>query len=147
MNIFIVISSIFLISGFIWSVNRWLNWKICPLCAGVAGTWIWLLIGRAFGYFAEPAILGILMGGSVVGILYQAERRFSQFQSLLVKIVFVSLGFLAAYHLIFAQWLSLVSVLFILGIIVFILFATFSAKDSEQNQVVEELKRKMKNCC
>ena len=76
----------FLIAGIAWFLNRILllrfnsgrAFKICPVCAGFAGTWLWMLIGMLLGLiptsdFQLPT--AFLMGGSVVGIAYQIGKN------------------------------------------------------------------------
>ena len=46
---------------------------ICPICAGVALTWIWLILAYFTGYNFDPMVIAMLMGGSVVGLAYAAD--------------------------------------------------------------------------
>lgn len=47
----------------------------CAICAGVALTWIGLLALYRTGRYHDAVLLGLLMGQSIVGIFYWAERR------------------------------------------------------------------------
>ena len=47
--------------------------KICTLCGAVSGAWIILFILSYFGSYVDPLIIGILMGGSIVGVIYLLE--------------------------------------------------------------------------
>tara|TARA_Y100001958_G_C21101391_1_gene451233 strand:- start:151 stop:588 length:438 start_codon:yes stop_codon:yes gene_type:complete len=49
--------------------------KICALCASVSLTWITLLFLFYLGYEINPVFVGILMGGSVVGVMYFLEQK------------------------------------------------------------------------
>jgi hypothetical protein len=49
--------------------------KICALCAAVSTTWILLLTFLYIGKEVDPLIIGILMGGSAVGLMYYLENR------------------------------------------------------------------------
>ena len=91
MNLLIALGSIIVIAGIATALNRWFAWAFCPLCAGVAGTWLWML-GGIYGQllFEENwrLLTAVLMGGTIVGILYQLERRKREPLSAWVKILF-----------------------------------------------------------
>ena len=139
--------SILAISGVAWAAKRMLRVPVCPICLGVGGTWLWMLIGRSLGYAVDATMLSILLGGSVVGIAYQLERRLPQGRSpLLWKILFIPAGFVAAYALAAPQW-----ILFAVTGVALVLLAAFflvpPAGSGEQSKTVEELKKKMQQCC
>ena len=69
MLIAVVIVSILAIAGTAAVANKILPFKICPICAGTAGTWLWMLGGMFIGVlpasnFQLPA--AILMGNSLI---------------------------------------------------------------------------------
>lgn len=139
--------SILGISGLGWAAKKWLRVPVCPICLGVGGTWLWMLIGRSLGYAVDATILSILLGGSVVGIAYQVERRLPQGRSpLLWKTFFIPAGFVAAYALAASQW----ALLAVMGVVLVPLTAFFlvpPAASGKQGETVEELKKKMQECC
>ena len=51
------------------------NLKICALCGAVSVTWIVLLVMFYAGIFSDTILLGILIGGSVVGVMYLLEQK------------------------------------------------------------------------
>lgn len=57
--------------------------KLCAICSAVSGTWLILL----FLYFikgnADPLAIGILMGGSAVGIMYYLSSKLPENYQLL----------------------------------------------------------------
>jgi len=75
--------------------------NVCPICTGVALTWFWILGGMYLDTL-EPGrwslVAAIAMGGSVVGIAYQLERRLPRAGSrgLFWKSLFIPAGFAAA---------------------------------------------------
>ncbi|MDP2664392.1 MAG: hypothetical protein Q8O97_00255, partial [bacterium] len=85
-------------------------------------------------------------GGSVVGIAYQLEKRLPAGRSpLLWKALFVPAGFVVAYSLVSFQWAILAG---FLGIAFVLVWVFFKSPGKERLSVqVEELKKKMKNCC
>lgn len=44
--------------------------KVCALCGAVSGAWIILFILSYLGSYVDPLIIGILIGGSIVGLMY-----------------------------------------------------------------------------
>lgn len=80
MIVFITLASIYLITLAAWILKKFTKWNICPICVGVCATWIWLLVAKftnmqPFGYEIPDIIPAVLMGGSVVGIAYQIEKK------------------------------------------------------------------------
>lgn len=152
MFIAITTISIFAITGLIWLANRIQPpFKICPICAGVSGTWLWMLAGKFLGYEVDLVMLALLMGGSVVGIAYQIEKRLPSNRSpLLWKTLFIPTGFIAVYSVISSWWL----VFIVLAAFLIVLALVFTEQEKSnkatattQNPKVEELEKKMKNCC
>ncbi len=60
-----------------------LKLKVCALCAAVSTTWLGLLVMKLSGFEVDPLIIGILMGGSAVGIMYLLEKKMSEKYSIL----------------------------------------------------------------
>lgn len=139
--------SILVISGAAWAAKKMLRAPVCPICLGVGGTWSWMLIGRSLGYAVDITMLAILLGGSVAGIAYQVEKRLPPGRSPLAwKTLFIPAGFVAAYALAAPQWVlfAMVSVGLVLLTAFFLLPHGASGEESE---TVEELKKKMRECC
>lgn len=175
MFIAIATISILAITGLVWLSKRVLAFRICPVCAGVSGTWLWMLVAKFFGYETDLIIIAALMGGSVVGIAYQIEKRFilssqsadsvdtsplpsstegrdkslagkpAADKLLLWKTLFISVGFTAVYGILYSRW-----DVFIPAVIAAALLIAFFRKPRQnmaKNKTVEDLERKMKNCC
>lgn len=169
MLIAITTISILAITGLVWLFNRILPFRICPICAGVSGTWLWILAGIYLGLLEAEGwklIAAIAMGGSIVGIAYQIEKRLPSNRSpLLWKTLFVPAGFIAVYSAISAfaedsadksSWWTAFIVITTLLIIMALRFTeeprSRAAKSDkavhlERSRKVEELEKKMKNCC
>ena len=60
-----------------------LKLKVCALCAAVSTTWLGLLAMKLSGFDVDLLIIGILMGGSAVGIMYLLEKKMSEKYSIL----------------------------------------------------------------
>ena len=139
--------SILGLAGFVWLANKIWPFQICPICAGVAGTWLWLLAANFLGYEIDLIIPALLMGGSVVGIAYQIEKRLPPSRSpLLLKTLFIPAGFIAAYAVLTWHWPALLFSLLFLLLISFI-FLYPQKNRNVRKEAVEELEDKMKNCC
>jgi len=121
--------------------------RLCPICAGVSGTWGWMLVARAVGYAIDPLVLGILMGGSVVGVAYQLEKRLPPGRSpLLLKTIFIPMGMLAVYELLSSRWVVFFAALGVL--LIFTLAMLRSRRDgNKESERVQSLEEKMKKCC
>ena len=147
MMIAITIASILVITTSAWVVRKIIKWNLCPICAGVAGTWAWLLAAHFWGYRIDLVVPAILMGGTVVGVMSKLEKLIEPKFILVWKTVFVISGFLVANSLITGRWLMAVTV------IIFAVIVTLAGKMQKielaksETEQVKELKNKMKNCC
>lgn len=140
-EIIVALASIYLIAGAAATANKLFGWRICPICAGVSGTWIWLL---AADYRLTAALL---MGGSVVGIAYQLEKRLPPERSpLFWKMAFIPMGFFAAYALAIGD-LFVFLVAAGAAAIFALLFFRKPPKHGPESTKVKELEEKMKKCC
>lgn len=146
-SILVTIASIFAFAGGAWAARKLLRIQVCPICVGVASTWLWMLIARSYGHAVDATMLSMLMGGSVVGVAYLLEKRLPQGRSpSLWKTLFIPLGFVAAYGLAESLW-----ILFAVTALVLVLLAVFflvqPGATEAQSETVEELKKKMQQCC
>ncbi len=160
MHITIALFSILVIASFTWIINRIRTGRLhsprvftpCPICIGVSGTWLWILVASFLGYEIDLIIPAILMGGTVVGTLYQLEKRFVRAHSsprklLVWKILFVPIGFLAVYGVLSSWWI-IVAVAVITLVLLTLLFNKKSRTSSvTTNNNVEKLEHEMENCC
>ena len=139
--------SIFAIAGLAWAAKKLLRVPVCPICLGVGGTWLWMVIARSLGYAVDATMLSILLGGSVAGIAYLVEKRLPLGRSpMLWKTLFIPAGFVAAYGLAASQWILFA----VMGVALVLLTAFFlvpPATSGEPSETVEELKKKMQQCC
>ncbi len=145
--ILITTVSILAITGLAWLARKVLPFPVCPICIGVAGTWLWMLAVRLAGFAFDASMLAILLGGSVVGIAYQLEKHLPQGRSpLLWKTLFLPIGFAAAYGVAIPHW----SLLAVASVALMVLTTVFfvQCRHSEKNSAaVAKLERDMKKCC
>lgn len=151
MEIVIAIISILGITGVFWLLNHYSGVGVCPICAGVSGTWLWVLAGIYVGLLEAGSwspVAAIAMGGSVVGIAYQVEKRLPSNRSpFLWKALFIPAGFVAVYSVI-SYWWSVFAITTIFLIIFWLFFSRERGNHAGHgNKTVEVLREKMKDCC
>lgn len=151
MPILIATISIFVITGIVWLFNKISPLKVCPICAGVSGTWILILVGLFFGWLLGGSwlIIAVMgMGGSVVGIAYQVSKRLPPNRSpLLWQTLFIPAGFIAVYSIIHFEWIILAFALaFMIGL-TFVFLKKIKKVSSEENEIIDKLEKKMEDCC
>ncbi|MDO8600984.1 MAG: hypothetical protein Q7R73_05295 [bacterium] len=151
MEIIIATISILGITAFVWTANRILPFYICPICAGVSGTWIWIVIGMFFGLLDAGSwslVAALAMGGSVVGIAYQMEKYLSERCSpLLWKTLFIPTGFVLVYSILSRWMVGFWVSAPLLAIWLLSCWGRSRRNSAEDNKQIEMLKKKMKNCC
>lgn len=152
MAIITVVISILLLTGLVSLARRLLPFTVCPICAGVSLTWLWILAGIYSGWLAAGSwqlLAALAMGGSVVGIAYQLEKRLAPGRSPLVwKTLFIPAGFAAVYGLVRMDWWLALSAL-AAALVIVIIFLRRSPQKSggEISNRAAELEQKMKDCC
>lgn len=141
----IVIISILGIAGLAAIGKRFLPVTICPPCAGVAGTWLWMLGARATGYAIDPILLALLVGGSIVGISYQLAKRLpNPSASPLFRTLFTAAGLIAGYGIIIQRWEHFAIGT---GLLIVNLAGFFHRASTESNATTTRLEKELDNCC
>jgi hypothetical protein len=147
MTFALAVVSIFALAGLAWLAGRALRLPLCPICFGVAGTWLWMLGARFAGLPVDATMLAVLLGASVVGIAAQLESRLPRGCSpLLWKTLTLPVGLSAAYGLAAEYW----NVAAIAGLALVLLAALFLLPRRPavtDEAVVKKLEEEMKNCC
>ncbi len=139
--------SIWAIAGLAWAVRGRLPFPVCPICIGVGGTWLWMAAARLLGLAVDATMLAVLLGGSVVGIAYQLEKRLPPGRSPLAwKMLFMPAGFVAAYGLAAPHWILLAAGAAGLALLALVFLRAPSAPE-KSSATVEKLEEQMKRCC
>src|SRR3989338_9010508 len=107
-----IITILFLVFLFLKSILR-KEW--CTLCLAVSMTWIGLLMLYKIGIFEDSILIGLLIGQSVVGILYVIEKRMNQKLRIFLLPVLLTLTTLG-YVLLSLPEKGIAIVLFLLGV-------------------------------
>ncbi|MBF8280339.1 MAG: hypothetical protein HW383_112 [Candidatus Magasanikbacteria bacterium] len=151
MNILIALISLYTIAGLAALLNRATGKRLCPICAGAAGTWIWMLAlyfggWHPAGFTIDLFVPTILMGGSVVGIAYQAEKYLApHIKPLAWKMIFIPAGFTAVYGVTQSWWWILLLALTVMLVTAAICLRVGKSGGSQRR--VEDLEKKMEQCC
>lgn len=78
------ILSILVLALLVWVFNKIFTLKVCPICAGVTLTWLWMLFGMWFGFLSVSGyefITAILMGASIGGIVTELKKLFPKLKN------------------------------------------------------------------
>jgi hypothetical protein len=147
----IALISIGALTALTWTLNerKLLPVRVCAICAGTAGTWIWLLVGVLTGglsFVTYMPVVAILMGGSVVGIAYQSEKYLRIGRSaLLWKALFIPLGFGTVWSVTnFEFGFVILGVIVLLAVAGFFLEPPLRKTEAARAARLEE---NMKDCC
>ncbi len=147
----IAILSILIITLAVWLTKKRLMLGICPICAGVFLTWLWMLGGIILGQlpitdYQLPTAL--LMGGTVVGLISKFEQFIKPKFVLIWKTTFVVSGFWAMYNLLISNWFGFAVDAILVVVITFVFkINTVIVEKQESDRTVKELEEKMRNCC
>ena len=148
MNHFVLAIASMLVLGLLaWLIGRVSRRAICPVCVGVAGTWLWMLAARLGGFTIDATILGMLLGASVVGVAHGIEARLPPGRSPLVwKALALPAGFAAAHGLLAERWVLALAAAAALGLVALFFLRPRRAGVGDV-AVVAQLEERMKKCC
>ncbi len=128
-------------------LNNLLPVPICALCISVAGTWLWMLLLKIFGYSINIPLLAILMGESVTGILYRGvyvvKPKFRITAQL--SLLFVLFGTTLVYFLITGVF-ELAALFILVPVTVFVLFLSLT-RSSPHSTSGKQLRKQLEHCC
>ena len=119
-----------------------MGFKVCALCASVSSTWILLLILMWSGSSVDPLLIGVLMGGSVVGLMYLLEEKVPK-RYLVFKFPFV-LTLFALVYLVLSNHLFSPSAYVVL-LFFWIVFVTFFLYRGDKS--LSGVVKKIVECC
>lgn len=145
-TILAAIASMLALTALAWLARKASRWPVCPICVGVAGTWLWLLVARTAGLAVEPAVLAMLLGASVLGGAQWVEARLPAGRSpLLWKALALPAGFAAAYGLVAQRWIEATLAALALAVLAAMFVRPRGARGDAA--VVAQLEERMKKCC
>lgn len=117
--VFLAISLVFIASLV---VKNWLRKPFCSLCLAVASLWLVLLFLYKDNRFSDKVLLSLLIGQSITGVFYFAQRRLPKVLRIFSLPFFLSLTAIF-YMLITAEiQLSVFILLALLWLVAWIIF-------------------------
>ena len=153
MDIIIALILVAVITAGVKSVSRFLPFSPCPLCIGVSGTWVLLSFAILAGFLPRDIYLDVitlLMGGTVVGIAYQAEKKFGWQgeKSFWFRFAIIAVGFYAAHVAVGSlSWPVFVFELAVLSALAYLFFVRRDASAGPHSPEAEKLEKELENCC
>ena len=156
MPLVIVIVSIAAVTLVLYLFNKTSPFKVCPICAGVSLSLLWVSIGFYNGMLPDAGwtmLLAILMGGTVVGIAYQAEKtfRWAKENNVLSKTLIIVAGLPLVYLAI--ENLALGTILIeavLMAILIYFFFIKKSGNigpHSNDGKTISDLEKQLEECC
>ncbi len=123
--------------------------KLCAICSAVSVTWIVLLVTYVVGIHSEITWIGILMGGSVAGLMYRLDAFWKSNDysgTWFLKLSIILFGFLSVYVVLIQDWLQM---LWLAPIVVISASVGFMLlrKKSEKTGISSDLQDKLDHCC
>ncbi|PJC52731.1 MAG: hypothetical protein CO030_01340 [Candidatus Magasanikbacteria bacterium CG_4_9_14_0_2_um_filter_42_11] len=123
-------------------IKKYTAWQFCVLCASVSLTWMSLLVLYWLASFADPVLIAVLMGQSVVGIYYLLEKKVPE-SLLLFRFPF----FLTATALVFVMLGYAPTMMRSLFLLVLLWFITIGMYAYKSNPKVQQIIEEFMNCC
>jgi hypothetical protein len=146
-NLLFAIASMLVLGMLAWIAGRLSRLPVCPVCVGVAGTWLWMFAARLGGNVIDTTLLGILMGASVVGFAQSVERQLPPGRlPLLWKALAIPVGIVAAAGLASEHW-SLAGTAGAALALLAALFLRRRAAVASDPAVISHLEERMRKCC
>jgi len=129
--------------------------KPCAICAAVSLTWFGSLVLKFLGFPADDLLIGILMGGSVVGIMYALEDFFKEkkWSFWFARLIIIIGGFSAVYFIATNNYSYFIADAIGAGLLfLMVLVSQWQASsapnyDNVPADVLEQMKKKLENCC
>lgn len=137
--IFVLISILFI---FLFIIKEIFKTKICVICASISLTWILLFILYKLGYFNDIIIISLLMGGSITGLYYLAEKKIKE-KFHLFRLPFL-LTLIFIFYLLLDKANNFASILALLIFLWFIFIIIFLYRDDRKIKVIF---KKILDCC
>jgi len=123
-------------------IRSWLKIKVCAICAAVSVVWISLLTFKLLGGDVDTLSLGILMGGSAVGLMYLLGAKLSE-NSNILKLPFL-MSLFAAVYLVLSGGDGLSSILVIVAALWILFLPLFFMSDRGG---IKKVASKLIECC
>ena len=118
-------------------IPKEINVKICAICISISLVWISLLILYYFGKFENNTIIALLMGMTILGIVYTVERNVKK-ELTLFRLPFLlslfTLGYFALMYSLNLNTIIFLSCMWLLFIIVY-----FYRNNSSMKKMIDSI--------
>ncbi len=138
-SILVAISTLFFLYL---AVKSFLRIELCALCASVSTVWVILLGYRIWGGDVDPLALGILMGGSAVGLMYMLGAKMPERWNVL-KLPFL-LSLLALVYIVLTDSTDTGKIWLVLGFLWLIFLPIFLVG---KGKGMGQMAKKIIECC
>lgn len=116
--------------------------NFCVICAAISISWLVLLVLLKLSYFNDKTIIALLMGQSILGVFYLAEKKAKE-QYKIFRLPFLLTLTLLAYYILGPQQDIINSVIFISILwLAFVLVFVY-----RNNNKINLLTKKLIECC
>jgi len=144
--------------------------KVCAICSACSLTWITLLVLRQLEVAEiDNSLIGVLMGGSVVGIMFELREYFKENKIKkfwIIRLLEITVGFYLAYAI--AIWDSNMILMGLLGVVISFVVVimlkkskipkstkreagsekrTAKISDKEKQDAIKKLEESLEDCC
>lgn len=126
-------------------LGRLFGFRPCAICAAVSITWLALLPLWFLGKEVDLLVVALLVGGSIVGLMYRAEKKLgSGGYFWLLRLLLIVGGISAVYLFLREVWLWFIIVSFVF---IFLLLWVYLASFNKKQPGSGELQKKLEHCC
>jgi len=117
------------------------KFDFCVICASVSLTWLALLALYYIGFFNNPVLIALLMGGSIVGIFYLIEGKVKK-ELKLFRLPFL-LSLIFAAYLLLSLSISIKTIFLLIALWLLFLFVFYYRKSKKLKKAID----KIIECC
>ncbi|MDD3647215.1 MAG: hypothetical protein PHS44_01815 [Candidatus Dojkabacteria bacterium] len=151
-------------------LKRYLGIRLCAICAASSTTWLTLLVFKTTHFLdVDETLLGVLFGGSVVGIMYALRDKYKELKLRdfwIIRVLWVPWGFYLAYAVAKSDSFMIkigLLVTFLISLLILRMFklhkknksggSTKKKKedavetDREKQDAIKKLERSLEDCC
>ena len=149
MELLITITSIALVTLAAWLLRTKLSLNVCPPCAGVAGTWLGLLVALKLDLVSPEGyelLIASLMGGTVVGIMYKVDRLINSGLSWWGKLLMMMVGFSIVYIVLESNYWYLI-LIFVVPVVTLLVKLFYPRPKLINKKKASSLKADLSDCC
>ncbi len=152
MSLVVTVALFLLMFGLAGRAKKLIKMNFCPLCVGESSSWLVLTFLVLSGVLVKEDYLlplAMIMGGSVVGIVYRLDESRMIRSVGWPKALITGGGFVLVYlALIYLSWpVLIVETLFMAILAYYLFYRKPGESEGTSNKNIEALEKRMKSCC